>query len=114
NPVRMRDNLRLSNGAIFGEYAMMRLGREVGKHKGHEMVHDAAVAAASSHSSFLDQLAALPGGTALSEDIRAMMESGGAAGLCKEYALHFSALTEAMGDGPLPTPEQRKLRLDTT
>jgi adenylosuccinate lyase len=114
NPARMRDNLRLSNGAIFGEYAMMRLGREVGKHKGHEMVHDAAIAAISGDGSFLDQLATLPGGPALSQDIRAMIETDSAAGLCKEYAQHFAGLMEAIGDGPLPTPEQRKLRVDTT
>ncbi|MBP0573973.1 hypothetical protein J8J27_25070, partial [Mycobacterium tuberculosis] len=37
--VRMRANLELSHGAIFGEYAMMRLGESIGKHRGHELVH---------------------------------------------------------------------------
>lgn len=114
NPDRMRDNLKLSHGAIFGEYAMMRLGKQLGKHKSHELVHDAAIAAASGEDSFLNQLAMLPGGEAVSADIRDMLEKDGAAGICKEYAIHFADLVDAIGTGPLPTAEQRKIRLTST
>lgn len=114
SPARMRENLKLSHGAIFGEYAMMRLGTQLGKHKSHELVHEAALGAASGEHSFLHQVALLPGGEQLSADIRAMLDTDGAAGICREYAIHFADLVDAIGDGPLPTAEQRKLRLAGT
>lgn len=109
DPSRMRHNLELSNGAIFGEYAMMQLGKTLGKHKGHEFVHEAAVAAASGNGVFLDEIAKLPGGSALGADIRAKLAQDGASGICKEYALHYGALVEAIGTGPLPSVEQRSI-----
>jgi adenylosuccinate lyase len=109
DPARMRQNLELSHGAIFGEYAMMRLGETLGKHKGHELVHDAAVAAASGKGAFLDEIDKLPGGAALSADIRTKLAQDGASGICKEYALHYGALVEAIGTGPLPSVEQRSI-----
>ena len=106
---RMRENLELSHGAIFGEYAMMRLGETLGKHKGHDLVHEAAVAASTGKGSFLDEVARLPGGAALSADIRARLAEDGANGICKEYALHYGALVEHIGSGPFPSAEQRAI-----
>jgi adenylosuccinate lyase len=107
--MRMRENLELSHGAIFGEYAMMRLGETLGKHKGHDLVHEAAVAASTGKASFLDEVARLPGGAALSADIRARLAEDGANGICKEYALHYGALVEHIGSGPFPSAEQRAI-----
>src|SRR5262249_43763707 len=88
---RMRRNLDLSDGAIFGEFAMMRLGETMGKHKGHELVHDAAIAAADGKASFLDELEHLPGGAEVRAEIEKRLANDGASGICKEYALHFGA-----------------------
>lgn len=107
--MRMRENLELSHGAIFGEYAMMRLGETLGKHTGHDLVHEAAVAASTGRGSFLDEVARLPGGAALSADIRARLAEDGANGICKEYALHYGALVEHIGSGPFPSAEQRAI-----
>lgn len=109
NALRMRENLELSHGAILGEYAMMRLGETMGKHKAHELVHEAAVAAASGEGTFLDEIARLPGGTALSADIQRKLAEDGASGLCKDYALHFAALVENLGTGPLPSAQERSI-----
>ena len=106
---RMRENLELSHGAIFGEYAMMRLGETLGKHKGHELVHEAAIAAATGKGTFLDEIAKLPGGEVLSAEIREKLDQDGASGICKEYALHYAALVEHIGSGPLPTVGQRSI-----
>lgn len=111
DPIRMRENLKLSHGAIFGEYAMMQIGASLGKHQSHHLVHEAAIAADSGEGSFLGQLERLPGGEAVSADIRQMLDADGAAGICKEFALHFADLIDAMGSGPFPRAEQRKLGL---
>jgi adenylosuccinate lyase len=105
--VRMRENLELSHGAIFGEYAMMRLGETLGKHRAHELVHDAAIAAATGKAPFLDEVAKLPGGAPLRTDIEDRLARDGASGICKEYALHYAALVENLGPGPVPTAELR-------
>jgi adenylosuccinate lyase len=107
DPVRMRENLELSHGAIFGEYAMMRLGETLGKHRAHELVHDAAIAAASGKAPFLDEVARLPGGAALRADIEDRLTRDGASGICREYALHFGSLVDNLGDGPIPAAEHR-------
>lgn len=111
DPERMRENLKLSNGAIFGEYAMMQMGATMGKHQSHHLVHEAAIAAASGEGTFLGQLERLPGGDAVSAEIRHMLDVDGAAGICKEFALHFADLIDVMGSGPFPGAEQRKLEL---
>ncbi|TKT57756.1 adenylosuccinate lyase family protein [Rhizobium sp. LC145] len=106
---RMRSNLDLSHGAILGEFAMMRLGETLGKHKGHELVHDAAMAAAAGRAPFLDELAQLPGGQALRTEIEDRLETGSTGGICAEYALHFGSLVENIGAGSMPTAEQRNI-----
>lgn len=106
---RMRINLDLSRGAIFGEFAMMQLGGTVGKHKGHELVHEAAIAAAGGEAPFLEELARLPGGATIRAAIEAHLEAGSAGGLCAEYALHFGALVQDIAAGSRPTVEQRNI-----
>jgi adenylosuccinate lyase len=106
---RMRANLDLTHGAIFGEFAMMRLGETLGKHKGHELVHDAAMAAAAGRAPFLDELAQLQGGQALRTEIEDRLETGSTGGICAEYALHFGSLVQDIAAGSIPTAEQRNI-----
>ncbi|HVW94270.1 MAG TPA: lyase family protein [Devosia sp.] len=106
---RMRANLDLSHGAIFGEFAMMRLGESVGKHRAHEMVHEAALAAAGGKGAFLDELARLPGGEAVRAEIEQRLATDGASGICKEYALFFGGLVENLEPGTVPPPEKRRI-----
>ncbi|MEN3150605.1 adenylosuccinate lyase family protein [Neorhizobium sp. IRAMC:178] len=106
---RMRANLDLSHGAIFGEFAMMRLGETLGKHRGHELVHDAAIAAADGKAPFLEELAQLPGGSAIRSEIEERLETGSAGGICAEYALHFGSLVQDITPGSMPTAKQRNI-----
>ncbi|WP_172746143.1 lyase family protein [Neorhizobium sp. T7_12] len=108
---RMRVNLDLSGGAIFGEFAMMQLGGLIGKHRGHELVHEAAMAAASGAAPFMEELARLPGGETVRAAIEDRLAAGSAGGICVEYALHFGALVRDIGSGTLPTAEQRHINV---
>ncbi|MGK6314137.1 class-II fumarase/aspartase family protein [Neorhizobium sp. DT-125] len=108
---RMRANLDLSHGAIFGEFAMMQLGGTLGKHKGHELVHEAAIAAASGRAPFLEELAQLPGGEAIRTAIEDRLEAGSTGGICAEYALHFGSLVEDVSAGTIPSVEQRRINV---
>lgn len=105
--VRMRENLKLSKGAIYSEFAMMELGRAIGKHRGHEMVHDIAVKAADGGVPFLDALSGLPGGEELREEILSRIEKGEVGGLCSEYAQHYGALASTLDLDALPDTDQR-------
>jgi 3-carboxy-cis,cis-muconate cycloisomerase len=58
NPQRMRSNLDLSGGMISGEAIMLELGKTVGRQHAHEVVYQAAQAAATQNISFPDRLAA--------------------------------------------------------
>ncbi|WP_245548142.1 class-II fumarase/aspartase family protein [Nocardia pneumoniae] len=58
NPDRMRRNLDDSTGMIASEAIMLRLGRILGRQTAHEIVYDAAQAAATTSASFTDILAA--------------------------------------------------------
>jgi 3-carboxy-cis,cis-muconate cycloisomerase len=58
NPQRMRSNLDLSDGMISGEAIMLELGKTIGRQHAHDVVYQAAQAAASQNLSFPDRLAA--------------------------------------------------------
>src|SRR5271157_15895 len=58
NPQRMRSNLDLSGGMISGEAIMLELGKTIGRQHAHDVVYQAAQAAASQNLSFPDRLAA--------------------------------------------------------
>ncbi|MBB3593340.1 adenylosuccinate lyase [Rhizobium sp. BK529] len=107
---RMRANLDLSHGSIFGEYAMMQLGKTLGKHRGHELVHDAAIAAADGKSPFLEELAHLPGGAQLASDIEGRLEKGSISGICAEYAQYYGSLAADIAEA-IPTAEARNINV---
>jgi 3-carboxy-cis,cis-muconate cycloisomerase len=54
----MRSNLDLSGGMISGEAIMLELGKTIGRQHAHDVVYQAAQAAASQNLSFPDRLAA--------------------------------------------------------
>lgn len=58
NPQRMHSNLALSGGMISGETIMLELGRSIGRQHAHDVVYQAAQAAASNSLPFPDLLAA--------------------------------------------------------
>ena len=60
DPDRMRRNLDLSDGLIMGESIMMTLGEAIGRQHAHDVVYDAAQAAATEHRPFASLLAADP------------------------------------------------------
>jgi 3-carboxy-cis,cis-muconate cycloisomerase len=64
NPQRMRSNLDLSGGMISAEAIMLELGKTIGRQHAHDVVYQAAQAAASQNTSFPDRLAADPRVTA--------------------------------------------------
>ena len=59
-PDRMRRNLDLSDGLIMGEALMLELGRVIGRQRAHDVIYDAAQAAATSDTTFRELLAADP------------------------------------------------------
>ena len=59
-PERMRANLDLTEGLIMAEPVMLALGEHVGRQEAHDIVYDAAQAAAGGDQSFSDLLSADP------------------------------------------------------
>ena len=59
-PERMRANLDLSDGLIMAEPLMLALGETLGRQEAHDVVYDAAQAAAEGRGRFRDLLAADP------------------------------------------------------
>lgn len=57
-PERMRANLDLTDGLIMAEPVMLALGAEIGRQEAHDVVYDAAQAAAQGGGRFADLLAA--------------------------------------------------------
>jgi 3-carboxy-cis,cis-muconate cycloisomerase len=64
DPERMRANLDLGGGLIMAEAVMLDLGQALGRQHAHDVVYDAAMAAAVERKSFGDLLAADPRVTA--------------------------------------------------
>jgi 3-carboxy-cis,cis-muconate cycloisomerase len=58
DPARMRANLDLGGGLIMAEAVMLDLGAAIGRQHAHDVVYDAAMAAAVERKSFGDLLAA--------------------------------------------------------
>ena len=59
-PERMRANLDLSGGLIMSEAVMLELGRSIGRQRAHDVVYEAAQAAAIGQQGFRDLLLADP------------------------------------------------------
>ncbi|MBX3009884.1 MAG: adenylosuccinate lyase family protein [Caldilineaceae bacterium] len=76
HPMKMRQNLDLTNGQIVAEAVMMHLGQFIGRQQAHDVVYDACVTAVAEGRSLYSVLAALPEITAVVPDaaLRRMLD----------------------------------------
>jgi adenylosuccinate lyase len=88
DPARMRANLDLGGGLIMAEAVMLDLGQAIGRQHAHDVVYDAAMAAAVEKRSFGDLLAADSRVTAhLSPaEIEKLLDPTAYTGLCAQMA----------------------------
>jgi adenylosuccinate lyase len=88
DPQRMRANIDLGGGLIMAEAVMLDLGKTIGRQHAHDVVYDAAQAAAVEHKSFADLLAADQRVTAHldAHAIAALLDPTLYTGLCAEMA----------------------------
>jgi 3-carboxy-cis,cis-muconate cycloisomerase len=84
----MRANLDLGGGLIMAEAVMLDLGKTIGRQHAHDVVYDAAMAAAVEHKSFADLLAADQRVSAHldAKAIAALLDPTAYTGLCAEMA----------------------------
>ena len=87
-PARMRANLDLTEGLIMAEPIMLALGEHVGRQEAHDIVYDAAQAAAGGDGSFRDLLAADPrfNRYLAKSQIESMLDPTRYTGLCSQLA----------------------------
>jgi adenylosuccinate lyase len=88
DPARMRRNLDLGGGLIMAEAVMLDLGRTIGRQHAHDVVYDAAQAAAVEGRPFADLLAADNRVSAHLDpgQIAALLDPTAYTGLCAEMA----------------------------
>jgi adenylosuccinate lyase len=88
DPERMRANLDLSGGLIMAEAIMLELGTTLGRQHAHDIVYDAAQAAAVEGRAFSDVLAADPRVTARldRQAIDRLLDPMAYTGLCADMA----------------------------
>jgi adenylosuccinate lyase len=87
-PERMRRNLELSGGLIMAEALMLELGKLIGRQRAHDVVYEAAQAAAVEGRPFRELLAADPRITAhlTAAQIDALLDPSRYTGLCRQFA----------------------------
>lgn len=97
DPARMRQNLDLGGGLIMAEAVMLKLGAALGRQHAHDVVYDAAQAAAVEGRAFGDVLAADPRVTAHLDAaaIRGLLDPVAYTGLCAEMARTGAARARA-------------------
>ncbi|HZK92302.1 MAG TPA: adenylosuccinate lyase family protein [Stellaceae bacterium] len=97
DPERMRANLDLGGGLIMAEAVMLDLGAAIGRQHAHDVVYDAAMAAAVERKSFADLLAADPRVTAHLDTaaIHKLLDPTAYTGLCAQMARDAAARARA-------------------
>jgi 3-carboxy-cis,cis-muconate cycloisomerase len=97
DPARMRANLDLGGGLIMAEAVMLDLGAAIGRQHAHDVVYDAAMAAAVDGRSFGDLLAADPRVTAHLDPaaITQLLDPTAYTGLCADMARAAAARARA-------------------
>ncbi|MCZ6534285.1 MAG: adenylosuccinate lyase family protein [SAR324 cluster bacterium] len=93
NPERMRRNLDLTDGLIMGEALMLSLGERIGRQEAHDVVYEAAQAAAVTGSSFRELLLA---DATVSEhlneqEVERLLDPLAYTGLCSQIATEQAA-----------------------
>jgi 3-carboxy-cis,cis-muconate cycloisomerase len=102
-PERMRRNLDLSGGLIMAESLMLELGKQIGRQRAHDVVYDAAQAAATEGRAFRDLLAADARVSAhlTPAQIDALLDPARYTGLCRQFAeraaVHARETVAALG-----------------
>jgi 3-carboxy-cis,cis-muconate cycloisomerase len=101
DPQRMRANLDLGGGLIMAEAVMLRLGATIGRQHAHDVVYDAAQAAAVEGRRFGDLLAADPRVTAHLDKaaIEALLDPTAYTGLCADMAREGAARAKSAAGG---------------
>ena len=89
-PERMRHNLDLSGGLIMAEALMLELGKQLGRQHAHDVIYDAAQAAATTGQPFQALLAADPqvSSRLSGAQITALLDPARYTGLCRQFAEH--------------------------
>jgi adenylosuccinate lyase len=87
-PARMRHNLDLSGGLIMAEALMLELGKVIGRQRAHDVVYEAAQAAATDGRPFRELLAADQQVAAHLKpaQIDALLDPARYTGLCRQFA----------------------------
>jgi len=87
-PQRMRHNLELSGGLIMAESLMLELGKQIGRQRAHDVVYDAAQAAATESRAFRDLLAedARVSEHLTPKQIDTLLDPSRYTGLCRQFA----------------------------
>jgi adenylosuccinate lyase len=95
---RMRDNLGRTEGLICSEAVMLALGEVIGRQRAHDVVSDAARAAAGPAGTFADTLAADPRVSAHMDAaaVAALLDPSGHTGRCSEMARDAAALAQRL------------------
>jgi len=98
DPKRMRANLDLGGGLIMAEAIMLELGTTLGRQHAHDIVYDAAQAAAVEGRTFSDLLAADPRVMARLDRraIDRLLDPMAYTGLCADMARQSAARARAM------------------
>jgi adenylosuccinate lyase len=84
----MRRNLDLSGGLIMAESLMLELGKQIGRQRAHDVVYDAAQAAATEGRAFRELLAedARVAAHLTPSQIDALLDPSRYIGLCPQFA----------------------------
>jgi 3-carboxy-cis,cis-muconate cycloisomerase len=87
-PERMRRNLDLSGGLIMAESLMLELGKQIGRQRAHDVVYDAAQAAATEGRPFRELLAEDARVTThlTPAQIDVLLDPARYSGLCQQFA----------------------------
>jgi 3-carboxy-cis,cis-muconate cycloisomerase len=104
DPARMRRNLDLGGGLIMAEAVMLELGATIGRQHAHDVVYDAAQAAAVEGRLFGDVLAADPRVTAHlnKQEIALLLDPTAYTGLCSEMAREAAIRARQYAASPSP------------
>ena len=99
-PERMRRNLELSGGLIMAEAVMLRLGATIGRQRAHDIVYDAAQAAATTGRPFRELLGedATIAARLAPDDVDALLDPVGYTGLCERFAVDGAARARSVAE----------------